>query len=263
MAIELSDGQRVALNLVYEPFRDGGDWPQQRYMEKALRRHGLSFDSVFDGMPPGLMAPDPAYTHFYVRPDEPIALTIAGMSACTGSKRDIELFLRALQFFVALEDSYSPPPTGGGPLNAGTTELVNDLGLTEDEAERVYQLTRHEIGILGSGGGHPDNWQFELTPDIQRFAGVRTIDDYLEKRVVPQAYRKTAVDLEGLTSPSPFSLQAALVTAPADGLSPASSPPPARWHRLALLNRALEHPLISGILAAVIAGIILAAIFGH
>jgi hypothetical protein len=56
MAIELSDGHRVALNLVYEPFRDGRDWPQQRYVEKALRRDGLSLDSVFEGMPPGLMA---------------------------------------------------------------------------------------------------------------------------------------------------------------------------------------------------------------
>jgi hypothetical protein len=265
VAIELSDGQRVALNLVYEPFRDGGDWPQQRYLEKSLRRHGLSLDSVFEGMPPGLMAPDPAYTHFYVRPDEPIALTIAGMSACTGSQGDIDLFLRALQFFVALEDAYSPPPTGGGPLNAGTTELVNDLGLTEDEAERVYQLTRHEIGMLGSGGGHPDNWQFELTPDIQRFAGVSTIDDYLEERIVPQAYRKAAFDLGALTSPSPFSLQSALAPEPLDGPETPSAPEsqPTRWHRLTLLNRALAHPLISGILAAVIAGIILAAIYGH
>lgn len=267
MALDVTNHQRIALNLVYEPFRDGAEWPQQRYVEKALRRDGLSLDSVFEGMPPGLMAPDPAYTHFYVRPDDPIALTIAGMSACEGSDRDIDLFLRALQFFVALEDSYSPPPTGGGPLYAGTTELVNDLGLTEADAERVYQLTRHEIGMLGSGGGHPDNWQFELTPDIQRFAGVSTIEEYLEKRVVPQSYRKAAVDLEGLVSPSPFSLQAALATEPSGGLPVASPPPtaspPARWHRLALLNRALEHPLISGILAAVTAGIILAAIFGH
>lgn len=266
MTLGLTDGQRVALNLVYQPFRDGGDWPQQRYLEKALRREGLSLDSVFEGMPPGLMSPDPAYTHFYVRPDDPIALTIAGMSACEGSDRDVDLFLRALQFFVALEDSYAPPPTGGGPLNAGTTELARDLGITEAEAERVYQLTRHEIGILGSGGGHPDNWQFELTPEIQRFAGVRTIDDYLEKRVVPQSYRKVAVDLRGLTSPSPFSLPSALAAEPSVDLvaSPASpEPSPAFWHRLAPLNRALEHPLISGILAAVIAGIILAAIYGH
>ncbi len=176
MAFDLSDDHRLALNLIYEPFRDdGGDWPQQRYVEKALRRQSLSLDSVFDGLPPGLMAPDPAGTHFYVRPDDRIALTIAGMSACSGSKPDIDLFLRALQFFVTLEDSYSPPPTGGEPLNAGTNELVNDLGLTEAEAARVYQLTRYEIGLFGSGGGGPENWQFELTPDIQRFAGVSTI----------------------------------------------------------------------------------------
>lgn len=58
MDFDLTDGQRVALNLIYEPFKDGGDWPQQRYVEKALRRHGLALDSVFQGMPQGLMAPD-------------------------------------------------------------------------------------------------------------------------------------------------------------------------------------------------------------
>jgi len=263
MNVDLTDGQRVALNLVYEPFRDGGDWPQQRYVEKALRRHGLGLDSVFEGMPRGLMAPDPTLTQFYVRPEDPIALTIAGMSGCSGSGADIELFLRSLQFFVSLEDSYSPPPTGGQPLYVGTAELVNDLGLTQAQAARVYRLTRHEIGVLGGGGGNPDNWQFELTPEIQRFAGVTTIERYLEVRVVPQPYPPKAIDLRTLVSPSPFSVQAAMtLDLPGeDGIPNAS--PPVRWRRLRIVNRALEHPLISGILAAIIAGIILTAIFGH
>jgi hypothetical protein len=259
----MTDGQRVALNLVYEPFRDGGDWPQQRYIEKALRRHGLALDSVFEDMPQGLMAPDPTLTHFYVRPEDPIALTIAGMSVCDGSSADIELFLRALQFFVRLEDSYSPPPTGGEPLYAGTAGLVNDLGLTNAQAARVYQLTRHEIGVLGGGGGNPDSWQFELTPEIQRFAGVTTIERYLEVRIVPQPYPLRMVDLRTLVSPSPFSAQAALaLDLPGEvGIPNASSQ--VRWRRLRIVNRVLEHPLIAAIVGTVVAGIILAAVVGH
>jgi hypothetical protein len=261
---ELTDDQCVALNLVYEPFRDGGDWPQQRYVEKALRRQGLSLDLVFEGMPQGLTAPDLTRTQFYVRPDDPIALTIAGMSACSGSSADIELFLRALQFFVLAEESYSPPPTGGTPLYVGTADLVNDLGLTQAQAARVYQLTRHEIGILGGGGGNPNNWQFELTPEIQCFVGATTIERYLEERIVPPPYPPKAVDLRSLVSTSPFSLPAAfaLEVPTEDELAPAASPL-VRWPGLMVVNRVLEQPIVAGIIAAVVAGIILAAILGH
>ncbi len=262
MIFDLTDGQRVALNLVYEPFRSGDAWPQHRYVEKALRRHGLALDSVFDGLPQGLMAPDPTRNQFYVRPDDSLALTIAGMSICDGSSPDIDLFLRALQFFVSVEESYSPPPTGGEPLYVGTTDLVNDLGLTDIQAARVYQLTRNEIGLLGGGGGNPDNWQFELTPEIQRFAGVTRLERYLEVRVVPQPYPPRLVDLRTLVSPSPFSGEAALAheLPVADGSSASSR---VRWRRLRIVNRVLAHPLISAIVGAVVAGFVLAALLGR
>jgi hypothetical protein len=195
VALKLSSDQLVALNLIYAPFRDGGPWPDQRYVEKALRPRGLTLDLFKDG-PVGLIAPDPARSHFHIRPENTIGLTIAGVSACNGSGDDIDLFLRALQFFVRLEDAYLPPPAGGQPLYAGSNELVNDLGFTFVEAMRVHHLSQYEIGIFGGGGSGDEQWQLELTPDIQRFAGITTIEQYLDVRVVPGPYRPAALVLE-------------------------------------------------------------------
>lgn len=267
MSLNVSDSHRTALNVIYEPFRDGSDWPQQRWVEKELRRNGLAFDRVFEELPAGLVIPDPANPHFFVRPDDPVALTIAGVSLCDGSKKDIDLFLRALEFFVALEDAYAPPPTGGEPLYAGTDALVDGLGLSAAEAARVYVLTRYELGVFGGGGGDPDNWQFELKPEIQRFAGVHTLEQYLDTRIVPRPYVKVGVDLGALVSPSPFAAQTALAAPLEDQPAQAATVPAAGWRRLSVVNRVIEQPLISavisGVIAAVVGGIILADILGH
>lgn len=260
MPITATNRQRVALNLIYEPFRDGASWPEYRYVEKALHRNGLEIDSVFDDMPLGLIAPDPARPIFHPQAHEPLALTIAGISVCDGSESDIELFLRALRLFVELEEKYTPPPTGGAPLTAGSEELIGMLGMTPIEAARVYALTRYEIGLFGGGGGNPDNWSFEITPEIRRFAGVRTIEEYLEARVVPPLHqvRVPLPDLRDLQSPSPFSLPSALES-PETALSSA----PLGWRSLVGLNRVLEHPLVSTVIGGVIVAVIVTLIYGH
>lgn len=146
----------------------------------------------------------------------------------------------------------------------GTAELINHLGLSEAQTARVYHLTRHEIGVLGGGGGNPDDWQFELTPEVQRFAGVNTIERYLEVRVVPQPYPPKVADLRTLVTPSPFSAQAAMALdlgGHEEGASKSDSS--AQWRRLRVVNRILEHPLIVAIVGTVVAGIILAVLVGH
>jgi hypothetical protein len=258
--IKVTDEQRLALNLIYEPFRHGGSWPEYRYVEKALHRNALEIDRVFAEVPIGLIAPDPARPLFHPQAHETLALTIAGISACDGSEADIELFLRALSFFVQLEEKYAPPPTGGSPLNAGSEQLVDVLGLSPSQAARVYALTRYEIGLFGGGGGNPDNWSFEITPEIRRFASVRTIEDYLEARIVPplRAARASLPDLSHIRSPSPFGLSSAL-DPPQAVLPPKTS----GWRGLLGLNRVLEHPLVSTVVGGLIVAAIVAAIYGH
>ncbi|MEJ7567696.1 MAG: hypothetical protein WKF41_05460 [Gaiellaceae bacterium] len=60
----LSDAHRLALNTTYEPFREGGDWPQYAYVDKALDRSGFEIEKVLPTMPAGLMIPDPARPSF-------------------------------------------------------------------------------------------------------------------------------------------------------------------------------------------------------
>jgi hypothetical protein len=258
--IALTNEQRLALNLIYEPFSHGGSWPEYRYVEKAFYRNGLEIDRVFAEAPVGLMAPDPARPLFQPQAHETLALTIAGISACEGSEPDIELFLRALSFFVQLEEAYAPPPTGGGPLNAGSEQLVDGLALRPSQAARIYALTRYENGLFGGGGGNPDSWSFEITPKIRRFAGVRTIEDYLQARIVPP--RRSAYvslpEIGEIRSPSPFVLSSALDQGERASRSKAAVP-----RGLLGLNRVLEHPVVSTIVGSLIVAAIVAAIHGH
>ncbi|MEJ7567697.1 MAG: hypothetical protein WKF41_05465 [Gaiellaceae bacterium] len=34
--------------------------------------------------------------------------------------------------------------------------------MTKEEVNRLYLLTRHEFGVLGGGGGNPNDWSFEI-----------------------------------------------------------------------------------------------------
>lgn len=177
--------QLAALNIVYAPFRDGGQWPEYGYVDKMLDRRGLEAREVLPTLPASLMRPDPARPSFFLQPHDEVSLTIAGIAHCDGSEADIELFMRALRFFVEVEKQFEPPPTGGGPLQSGSQELMAELGMSPAEAARVYELMTREVGLLGGGGGGPDDWSFELRAEIRRFRGVETFADYLDRRIVP------------------------------------------------------------------------------
>lgn len=188
MARALSDAQLAALNVVYAPFRDSGQWPHYGYIDKMLDRSGLDVREVLPSLPVGLMRPDPARPSFFPQLQDEVALTIAGVAYCDGSDADVELFMQALRFFIEREDQFVPSPIDGDAVRAGSRELVGDLGMSSAEAARVYDLIRREIGLLGSGGGGPEDWSFELRPEIRRFRGVKTFVDYLERRIVPPAF---------------------------------------------------------------------------
>lgn len=164
MKNSLSDAQRLALNSTYQPFRVRAEWPQYAYVDKALDRSGFEIETVVQSLPPGLMIPDPARHSFFPQPHDffpqphdELKLTIAGIAACHDSEPDIDVFMRALRLFVELEEDYEPPPSGGEPLRAGSAELVAALGMTNEQVRRAYHLVRNEIGVVGSGGGGPDD----------------------------------------------------------------------------------------------------------
>lgn len=188
---ELTDEQRAVLELIYAPFREGGEWPEYQYVERSIYRSlGRDAREVLSSFPPGLIYPEPSFPSFYAQRDQPLALTVGGIAKCAGAEGDVRLFISSLRLFVQVEAEHEMPPTGGEPPSAGSDELRSRLDLTEEEVGRVYQLFRTELGLLGGGGGNPTTWRFELIPDIRRFADVATIEDYLELRVVPRPYRR-------------------------------------------------------------------------
>lgn len=186
--LELDNAQLAALNAVYAPFRDTGEWPRYSYVDKVLDRRGLDIREVLPTLPPSLMRPDPGRPGFYAQPSDALSLTVAGVACCEGSSSDIELFMGALRLFVELEDRHEPTPGEGELPRAGSTDLAAQLGMSPVEAERVYELMTREVGLVGSGGGSAQNWSFELRPEIRRFRGIKTFNDYLEHRIVPPPY---------------------------------------------------------------------------
>jgi hypothetical protein len=248
MRASLSDAQLLALNATYGPFRGRAEWPQYAYVDKVVDRSGVEIEEVLRGLPLGLMIPDPARPSFFPQPHDKLKLTIGGIALCEGSEPDLDLFIRALRFFVELEEGHEPPPSGGGSLRVASSELQAALGISTDQLRRIYHLVSNEIGILGSGGGDPDNWSFEIPARIRRFRGVKTIDDYLERRVVPPAYPEAAA--VGLV----VERMAPIVDALEQQLAP-------RHRVLALLAAITAHPVISGLILIVV-GAAVALLFG-
>jgi hypothetical protein len=58
----LTDDQRAVLELIYAPFREGGEWPEYQYVERAIYRLlGQDARELLASFPPGLIYPDPSF----------------------------------------------------------------------------------------------------------------------------------------------------------------------------------------------------------
>jgi uncharacterized protein (TIGR02391 family) len=183
--------QKVLLQAIYGVFVPDGSWPVYQHLDSVLDQdHDLAIDDVLADMPRGLLRVyDP------VRPDSTVALRVAGLLHCDDAEEAIDLFLLALKWCVAKERSFRPAsPTACEQFTLTSADAARDwandgLNVTEVALAKAYALLGTEW-MYASLGGSPTEWSLGVPPDIRRFRGVESIDDYLRivsEEPAPQA----------------------------------------------------------------------------
>ena len=178
--------QRHVLQAVFDAFDRRNAWPSFGLIDRSLRRASLSLDpaAIIATLPPAFLLPagggrrEPSH-------DDELMLTVLGMSLCEGADRDVMRFLEAVRWMSRVEADFDPgdDPTAKPTItSAGLVEALAPIGGEVDFVPRMWMMLRAQRWGLGSGGGMPTDWWFELTRDIRRFATASNAAEYAQAR---------------------------------------------------------------------------------
>lgn len=198
---DLTPEQRRYVQAVFDYFHVEGQWPTYWGIGRKLVRE-LDVQSVVASLPPDFVNADSAWEAKYDRGEwaSPAMLFLPALRCCHGAEGELAAFLAALH--LCLERHADPDLNTPEIADA---DLRGPLQLDESMARKTALLLRQEPQILGSGGGAPGTplWHHAISPDINRYRGVRRIDEYLERRSAPAAHLGGAVTNQGQLGVAP------------------------------------------------------------
>lgn len=214
--LRLTADQRSVLDVTYAAFRQEADWPTYQYVDKTLDARGIDLTTTLREFPEGLVRP---LGSGGARPQsgDQVRLTLAGV-AQGGGLPDVDLFIRVLQWLVEQERAFRPPPSTSEELRLHSSDIRRAVGYADQPPEeavaRLRLLIEQESRIYSSMGYQesPGQWDLTVSPEIRRFRGVHTFDDYLDR-----VARLDADERPRLMTQSP---SGARRTAPTAGLHP-------------------------------------------
>jgi hypothetical protein len=181
---EPTPDQLKALQTIYAIFRRDGVWPTFQYVDTALDRdHELEFADVAEPLRPDLIRFDP-----YRQPSSQVSLTVRGIERCSGSKTDLELFMKMLLWLLYRQKEWRP----SSPSAVEHLHLTSDEAMTEwwdVDAEptsldllKAFEMARVE-GLTSFSSLNGDFWEVEPADDLRKLRGVADIHQYLARRV--------------------------------------------------------------------------------
>jgi hypothetical protein len=171
--------QVALLSAIYEGLKQRGNWPPFSYVDQVLYRQGLDIDKVADGLPADLTNIGPGIRH--ISGDDEVTMTIAGLYHCPGAENDLRLFLEAVSTAVVDEGSQELS-VEGGTRAVLTSSVVANLGADKATLQRMHLFMRFEPWSGGGGTTADGNWEIAVTRAIRRFSGVKSIEEYLQRR---------------------------------------------------------------------------------
>ncbi len=180
-SIDLTDEQRLYLQAIFDYFREYGKWPTHTYLERQfLRTHpDLDIEEIAQSFPAGLTSQVDS-----LNTESKAILTVPAIYQFWGPVQELSTFILVIE--TCVENYYS---SGGETRSLSSADLARDNPTWRDNAIRkVGLLLLGEPRIWSTFAG-PDNdgdWSCVIAKDIRRFRGVKTIEQYLEKRNIPK-----------------------------------------------------------------------------
>lgn len=169
--------QLALLSAIYEGLKQRGNWPSFQFVDKTLDALGLDAEEIAKTLPPDLSNLGPSQ---FFRDTDEATLTIAGLRQTPGSVEDLNLILQVVQMAVEAEQSYQPTLDARDRPVVHSKQLLS-IGVDEVAAQRAYLFIRFEPWTAGSGAG-ADGWEIYVSRAIRRFRGIKTIEEYLQRR---------------------------------------------------------------------------------
>ena len=176
-SINLTNEQRLYLQAILDYFREFGKWPILKHLEgQFLRTHpDLDIEEIAQSLPDGL-------THHvdFWNPESKVVLTIPGIYKCWGLVPELSSFLNILEICTDLYFN-----SGGETRTLSSADLARDNPTWRDIAIRkvgLLLLSEPHIWSTASGPGIEGDWSITIAKSIRRYRGVKTIEQYLEKR---------------------------------------------------------------------------------
>jgi uncharacterized protein (TIGR02391 family) len=176
----LTDEQRLYLQAIFDYFREYGKWPSHTYLERQfIHTHpDLDIEEIAQSLPGGLTSPVELWNA-----DSKATLTVPAIYQCWGSVQELNTFVCVIE--ICVETYFN---SGGEMQSLSSADLARNNPTWRDIAIRkVGLLLLGETSTWSTFAG-PDNeggWSCVIAKGIRRFRGVKTIEQYLEKRNIP------------------------------------------------------------------------------
>lgn len=202
-----------------------GAWPIFQYVEAILaREHGLDARTVVAECPRVAIAGSiGSYSWVNVRdarvlrPEDEVALSVAGMSHLTRASDEVDVFLEVLAFLIERERDFAPSPTTVQSVEVNAGEVKNHLERPDGrwsagpaELASVHAILATEPSTWHCRLGAPEAcgaWTVMPSAFVRGYAGIQTAEEYVERVVESIAPRSPE---PGPLHPSSLSLPEAI-----------------------------------------------------
>jgi hypothetical protein len=203
--------QRLVLDLVAEIYLTRGDWPAWAWLEEELERQGHNGMAVYRSFGREFSV---GYSQVWPRrdpspsPQDRVGLTLAGLAHVQLAIPLVQATLNLISALGTCRENVRLDPFAVERPKIPRSTILQGRVDSSLYGAMVVQLLQKEPAAWHCQFNPPtEGWQeVELSPEIRRFAGVQSVDDYLQRlRLTLGNQEEPAV-----TFHSPFTLPAAI-----------------------------------------------------
>ncbi len=182
--------QRRLMQTIYDHFREHAEWPKYWEVQRTLRDMGVQ--EVAEGLGPDFINSYSAADANYDRGEygEDAILPLPGVCLCEGSEEDLANLVGAVRLGFDRWHSVSDR----NPKVC--TEDLERLGMSDLGIRRLIRLSVGEPHIAFGQAGE-SSWCWTLSPEVRRYEGVESIEDYLAFRTGPMVMTGWSPQSEG------------------------------------------------------------------
>lgn len=182
----LDDQQQRLVTTVGLIYSRHGRWPTWQYIEETLERENFNAAQILTSI-----QREPTNSYGYVWPthsgtpgySDQIGLTIAGLATIQAAEPTVAYFLRFVSSIGTIRSSIDLDPFEEIKPTTTRDEISALRRPFVPINQRLLELLHHEPATWHCElvDTSSENWRISLPPELRRFAGVSSVEDYLDR----------------------------------------------------------------------------------